>query len=254
LGVASLSGRTALGSGVAAAVAAAASCAHVQTICPRGASVARLVYGGGSEAEWCRRDTDGVRNGPDVRYYESGQKILEGGFVDGVQHGDWRYYWNTGEIWREERWNDGEMVVQTISPRSAKLTVAEREALGQTYSGIIKLAARDPILQRRQLEEEAHSFSDRYPGGQPRVLGRYDGNGTRWGVWWFWYPSGRLAREVEYEGGVRHRGFRDWYDTGRPRTDGNYFAGRKDGRWRRWDAAGRELGDEIYREGAPVAR
>jgi antitoxin component YwqK of YwqJK toxin-antitoxin module len=231
------------------------ACSHAQTACPRGAALARRVYSGGGETEWCRRDGDRVRQGPEVRYYESGVRLMEGLYVDGVQHGTWRYYWNTGEMWREERWNDGELVEQKIITRAAKFSTSDRGEIGLSSSGIVRITAfeRDPMLRRRQLEQEARSFSDRYSDGKPRVLGRYDGDGARWGVWWFWYPNGQLAREVEYDAGVRSHGFREWYENGHARTDGAYVVGRKARRWRRWDAGGRIVEDENYRDGDRLA-
>ena len=91
-------------------------------------------------------------------------------------------------------------------------------------------------------------------GGKPRALGRYDGDGARWGVWWFWYPNGQLAREVEYESGVRTHGYREWYEDGHCcRTDGSYLGGRKDSHWRRsLDPNGRLVEDEEYRDGRPL--
>ena len=77
----------------AAALALVGACSHAQTACPRGATLARRVYTGGVESEWCRRDADHVRQGVEIRYYESGVKLLEGIYVEGVQHGLWRYYW-----------------------------------------------------------------------------------------------------------------------------------------------------------------
>jgi antitoxin component YwqK of YwqJK toxin-antitoxin module len=234
-----------------AAAAVIGGCSHAQTLCPRGASLARRIYSGGGEAEWCHRDGGIVRHGAEVRYYDSGVKLMEGVYVDGVEHGTWRYYWNTGEMWREENWNDGEMIDQKIVTRAAKLSAAARSELGYGNSGVIKLAT-DPMLHRRQVEQEALSFSERYPDGKPRTLGRYDGDGARWGVWWFWYPNGQLAREVEYQGGVRHRGFREWYDSGTPRTDGAYYSGRKDSRWRRWNAGGQLIEEQVFRNGSLV--
>ena len=227
-------------------------CSHAQTLCPHGASLARRIYSGGGEAEWCHRDGDIVRYGAEVRYYDSGVKLMEGVYVDGVEHGTWRYYWNTGEMWREETWNDGEMIDQKTVTRAAKLSTAGRSDLGYGNAGVIKLAAADPVFRRRQVEQEALSFSDRYPDGKPRTLGRYDGEGTRWGVWWFWYPNGQLAREVEYQGGVRHRGFREWYESGVPRTDGTYYSGRKDNRWRRWNPAGQLTEELVFRDGVLI--
>jgi antitoxin component YwqK of YwqJK toxin-antitoxin module len=237
-----------LAAGVAAGLAA---CSHAQTVCPRGAALARRIYTGGGESEWCRRDSDRVRQGAEVRYYESGVKLMEGLYVDGVQHGTWRYYWNTGEMWREESWNDGELVAQKIVTRAAKLSAAQHGELGFSGPGAaVKIAAYDSLFRHRQQEQEARSFSERYPDGKPRVLGRYDGDGARWGMWWFWYPNGQLAREVEYDAGVRNRGFREWYDTGHARTDGEFLAGRKESHWRRWDAAGHLSEDNFFHDGA----
>jgi uncharacterized protein len=227
------------------------ACSHAQTVCPRGAALARRVYSGGGETEWCRRDVDRVRQGAEVRYYESGVRLMEGLYVDGVQHGTWRYYWNTGEMWREESWNDGELVDQKIITRAAKMRAGERSDVGFSRPGLIRITEidRDPMLRRRQVEQEARSFSERYDDGKPRVLGRYDGDGARWGVWWFWYPNGQLAREVEYEAGVRSHGFREWYENGHARTDGAYIAGRKSDRWRRWDSGGRIVDDNFFDDG-----
>ena len=108
----------------------------------------------------------------------------------------------------------------------------------------MRIATYDSGPRRHQQEQEARSFSESYPDGKPRTLGRYDGDGARWGVWWFWYPNGQLAREVEYESGVRKHGFREWYEDGHARTDGSYVVGRKDSRWRRWDPSGRLVEDE----------
>ena len=154
-------------------------------------------------------------------------------------------------MWRVEVWDDGELVDKKIITRAARLSAAQHSELGFTNSGMIKMGAYDPAARRRQLEQESHSFSESYPDGKPRALGRYDGDGARWGIWWFWYRNGQLAREVEFEAGVRHNGFREWYENGHARTDGTYVSGRKDGQWRRWDADGR-LKEENFRDGVPV--
>jgi len=46
-----------------AGLALVGACSHAQTACPQGATLARRVYTGGVESEWCRRDADHVRQG-----------------------------------------------------------------------------------------------------------------------------------------------------------------------------------------------
>ena len=57
-------------------------CATPRTLCPLGTELVRRVYSGGAETEWCRRP-DGVRQGPETRYYESGVELAAGEYVDG---------------------------------------------------------------------------------------------------------------------------------------------------------------------------
>lgn len=229
------------GRGVRLAAALApvlAACATASTVCPDGTEVGRRIYSGGAEAEGCRRP-DGVRQGPEVRFYESGARMIEGGYADGAQDGVWRYYFNQGTLWRQDRWADGVLLSQEIQPAARALTAAELDALGPTVSGIVKLAAADPRLGRAVRGAGGRPFVDHYAGGRVRVAGRYDADGLRTGVWRTWYPDGRPAREVEYDGGVRQRAFREWHPNGRAKTDGFYLAGERDGRWRRWDETGR---------------
>jgi antitoxin component YwqK of YwqJK toxin-antitoxin module len=232
--------------GLAVAVVATLwACAEIQIACPEGTGPQRRVFSGGAEAEWCRRG-DGVRQGLEVRYYESGAKMIEGAYVDGARFGEWFYYPSEGPAWRRDRWEDGALVEKKIElpPRGADQPAVD--VLAPTDSLIIKLAAADPTLTRTIRQEELPSFAVWYGSGKPRVLGRYDRDGFRVRTWLFWYEGGGLAREVMYESGVRQGLFREWYENGGAKTDGAYDDGERDGRWRRWDEAGRLASDRTY--------
>src|SRR5262245_27849372 len=205
------------------AVATAGACATPRTTCPLGTGIARRIYSGGAEAEYCHRP-DGVRQGPETRYYESGAEHVSGEYVDGTQSGVWRYRFNNGRNWRAERWDDGALVSTTVDPEVARLSPEQLEALGPTSSNIIKLASRDPRLSRKS-REGGRNFAQHYPTGRPRAAGDYDGDGLRSGVWRFWYEDGRLAREIEYIAGVREHAAREWHPNGAPATEGFYVAG-----------------------------
>jgi antitoxin component YwqK of YwqJK toxin-antitoxin module len=227
------------------------ACGTIRTTCPGGTEIARKIYSGGGEAEWCRRP-DGVRQGPETRYYESGAELASGGYVDGAMSGVWRYRFNDGRNWRADRWDDGALVAQTVDPAVAAMSSAELEALGPTTSGIIKLTSNDPLLGRQARERPGATFVGLHPNGRPRAAGSYDADGLRTGVWRFWYPDGRPEREVEYLAGVRERIARAWHPNGAPAADGFYLAGERDGRWRWWDASGRYLGEARYQAGKKV--
>ncbi|HEY4395312.1 MAG TPA: hypothetical protein VGP64_14680 [Polyangia bacterium] len=232
---------------------AAAGCATPRTSCPLGTDLARQVFSGGAEAEWCVR-ADGARQGPETRFYESGAELASGAYVDGAQSGVWRYRFNDGRNWRAERWEDGALLQTTVDPAVARLSPAELEALGPTTSGIIKLASHDPIPGRQTRDASGPSFASRFSNGRPHVAGAYDHAGLRTGAWRTWFEDGKPALEIEYLGGVRDGGAREWHENGTPAAEGRYLAGAREGSWRFWDRQGRLIGDISYRDGAPVAQ
>lgn len=225
-------------------VAGAIGCATARTNCPLGTDLARRIYSGGAEAEYCHRP-DGVRQGPEVRYYESGAEHVSGEYVDGAQSGVWRFRFSNGRNWRAERWDDGALVAKTVDPAVARMSPEQLEALGPTSSNIIKLTSVDPRIAR----ERGGTFAVRYDNGRPRVVGDYDADGLRVGVWRFWSEDGKLAREVEYLAGVREHAAREWHPNGAPAVEGFYVAGEREGRWRWWDTNGRSAGEVAYSGG-----
>jgi antitoxin component YwqK of YwqJK toxin-antitoxin module len=237
---------------VAASSVLGLACASGRTSCPLGTALARQVYSGGAEAEWCRRP-DGARQGPETRFYESGAELASGGYVDGAQSGVWRYRFNDGRNWRAERWDDGALIQLTIDPSVARMTPGELESLGPTSSGIIKLASHDPIPGREMRAARGATFVSRFPNGRPRVAGSYDAAGLRTGSWRFWFEDGRPSRELEFLEGVREGGAREWHPNGIQAAHGSFTAGRRDGRWRFWDQRGQLEADVSYRDGVRVS-
>jgi antitoxin component YwqK of YwqJK toxin-antitoxin module len=225
-------------------------CATGRTNCPGGTELTRRIYSGGAEAEYCHRP-DGVRQGPEIRYYESGAEHVSGEYVDGAQSGVWRFRFSNGRNWRAERWDDGALVGKTVDPEVARLTPEQLEALGPTSSNIIKLTSHDPRTFRES-REGGGTFIVRYDNGRPRVAGDYDAEGLRVGVWHFWNEDGKLAREVEYLAGIREHAAREWHPNGAPAVEGFYVAGEREGRWRWWDANGRLTQELAYSAGSLV--
>ncbi len=225
----------------------ATGCAGVQTECPLGTEAKRRIFSGGAESEWCYR-ADGVHQGPEVRYYESGTRMIEGAYLDGVRQGEWHYTTRDGFLWRRDRWEDGALVDKHIEP-IARPNAPPGDLFAPTDSMVIKLASADPTLGRTSRQDELPSFAAWYGNGKPRVLGHYDRDGLRTSTWWFWYEDGQVARQVDYDAGVRHRMFREWHQSGRSKTDGFYLDGERDGQWRRWDEQGRLVAAQEYGHG-----
>ena len=235
------------------AATALAGCASSRTSCPDDTTLARHVYSGGGDAEWCRLP-DGLRQGPESRNYENGVESVVGSYVEGALSGVWRYRFNDGRNWRAEQWDDGALLASTVDPAVARMSAAELAVAGATTSGVIKLAAHDP------LRAPAGSGPDgpreivlRWSSGRLRAAGAVDGEGLRTGLWRFWLEDGTLAREIEFAAGVRDRSARAWHANGKPATEGFYVEGVRDGTWRFWDARGQPLRPVTYRDAAAVS-
>jgi antitoxin component YwqK of YwqJK toxin-antitoxin module len=228
------------------------SCATARTTCPIGTELSRQIYSGGAEAEYCHRP-DGIRQGPETRYYESGAEHVAGEYLDGAQSGVWRYRFSNGRNWRAERWDDGALVSTKVDPAVAGMSEEQLAALGPTDSNVIKLTSHDPRLYREARERGGGHFDGRYDNGRPRVAGDYDADGLRSGIWRFWNEDGRLAREIEFVAGVRERMAREWHPNGQLATEGFYVAGEREGQWRWWDAQGKLTSDAVYSGGKRVA-
>jgi antitoxin component YwqK of YwqJK toxin-antitoxin module len=225
------------------------ACSEIQVVCPEGTIPRRRGFSGGAETEWCHRP-DGVRQGLEVRYYESGAKMLQGAYLDGARFGEWHYFLSSsGPPWRRDRWEDGALLEKKIElpPRGANEPPVDPTA--PTASGVISLGSSDPTLGRRIREDELPVFAVSYGNGKPRVLGHYDNDGFRTRTWQFWFENGGLAREVTYDAGVRHGAFREWHENGQAKTDGAYEDGERDGPWRRWDDTGKLVSDQTYARG-----
>lgn len=51
---------------------------------------------------------NGVMDGDAQFFYRSGRLKMEGKYKDGLKHGKWKYYSETGDLLRKERWRNGE--------------------------------------------------------------------------------------------------------------------------------------------------
>ena len=220
--------RSAIVAGLAG-VAWLTGCATARTTCPLGTELTRRIYSGGGEAEYCHRP-DGVRQGAETRYYESGAEHVAGEYIDGTQSGVWRYRFSNGRNWRAERWDDGALVSKTVDPAVARMSPEELEALGPTRSMIIKLASHDPRLAREAREQRRGRLRrSTTPTGGRASPATTTATACASGIWRFWYEDGHLAREIEYLAGVREHAAREWHPNGAPAVEGFYVARRARG-------------------------
>jgi hypothetical protein len=60
-----------------------------------------------------------------------------------------------------------------------------------------------------------------WPSGSPRFEGRVSRlDGSREGLWSFWFPNGTLREQGRYTGGLRSGRWKQWHANGQARSDG----------------------------------
>ena len=53
-----------------------------------------------------------IRNGKCLEWHENGVKKLEGFWINGLKDGQWKYWYDSGKILKEEMHENGEMKIE----------------------------------------------------------------------------------------------------------------------------------------------
>lgn len=113
-----------------------------------------------------------------------------------------------------------------------------------------------PLLAALALGSCVKTVSRSWSAGTPRFQGttsRIDG--TREGLWTFWFPSGELREQGRYEHGARVGLWKQWYANGSPRSEGEreHLPGQagspRTGCWRFWFESGEIEAQGVYVHG-----
>src|SRR5271157_4135512 len=88
-----------VGSTLAAAICLIVAGCHAAPPCPPGAKLTGQPPPDGSEV-WCQKIVDGkpVKEGLFTLYRPGGQKLIEGSYHDGKQVGEWKTWYDNGQL------------------------------------------------------------------------------------------------------------------------------------------------------------
>ena len=205
--------------------------------CPDGARRRVERAAGHLVAEWCARP-DGVRDGPEVSYYENGVRLAIVHYKNGVLDGPAEYSYNDQTVWRRDGNRDGEAVLVWRNPVVASLSEEQRTTLGAGGCGnSAVLTAKDKrALSRVRPRQLPKATVERLVDGGT-AQGSFD-RGARSGEWLFRDQRGNLIKRAEFSRGALNSSYREWYPDGRLKTEGQYLVGQKWGTWRSWSENG----------------
>lgn len=126
-------------------------------------------------------------------FYPNDKPFIEGQFVKGKQEGEWKYYFDNGQINRKVIFKDGK-------PNGA-WEVYRADGTLQAKRGF-----KDGIR-----DGEWISYDD--SGKKPLVEEHY-AKGLQDGTWKTWYPSGQLRTQITFKNGKRDGTSSEWNDKG----------------------------------------
>ncbi|MEO6597684.1 MAG: redoxin family protein [Planctomycetota bacterium] len=153
---------------------------------------------------------DGIQKGDWAFYYESGQRRAKGRYENDHQVGPWTYYYENG--------------------------VAE-------WSGTFDSAGR-----------RTGEWTFNFPDDTLRARGNYIEDSED-GAWEFFGPDGLLERAGQYDNGKLSGPWRYYYAGGKPKAAGLCHRSQRIGPWRVWDESGKETTQEFgTRAGIQIAQ
>jgi antitoxin component YwqK of YwqJK toxin-antitoxin module len=77
-----------------------------------------------------------------------------------------------------------------------------------------------------------------WENGKPRIEGAYDDQGRLTGRWRYFFETGALEREGDFETGKHSGVWVENWPNGKPRFEGFYHVGLREGFWRTWHENG----------------
>ncbi len=162
--------------------------------------------------------------------WDNGLTKKEGPVEDGLQEGDWTYYYESGQ-------------------RRARGRYHEDKRIGPwTYyyeTGIVEWHG--------EFDADGHrtgEWSMNYPDETLRARGTYVADAED-GEWEFFYPDGTLQRRGSFDGGRLSGLWRYYHEDGALKAEGVCHRGQRIGMWRLFDAEGRE-GSKEFRTRAGI--
>jgi len=212
--------------------------------------------------------------------YDSGQKRLEGSYINDERTGKWVEWYENGQIRMEIYYQDGQAYGKWIgwhengqlaregyyeySFPSGRFTAwhenGQIRAKGNYY-GVDGIRDDYPLTVNDFQEDGGHNiwFLDgRYymwllDGSRPYwYLGLVNhgiSNGTFIGKWTYWHKNSQIALETNFNYGYRDGKFASWYASDQKKLVGEYKNSKRVGEWFGWCGNGEKIAEGNYING-----
>lgn len=188
-----------------------------------------------------------------VIWYENGQKMQEGQYVNGKKDGLWSRWYDNGQKWAEGVTKQGKLegLWQLWRPDGSKMNElyyrdGKLETILSDFAGAQngKKGVGDKNLWL-EVDDKGHLRSQ-------AILD----DGKKEGLWVSWDDKGRKEMLGHYKNDKREGVWQTfWLDANETKkSEGYYKKGKKDGLWVFWDKQGNKVKEEFYQEGKLIKK
>lgn len=178
-----------------------------------------------------RRDDAGNKQGAWLEFHTNMRIKWEGSFMDDLKHGYFKFYTNSGNLIRTERWVMG--VLQAEDEETAKIEI--RRQLDPLTGHIANVGGY--VKGKKEGVHREYDAQGNVIGGGIYNLDRLlaegitDDMGRRQRHWKFYYQTGELKEEGGYIDGKRHGNWKYYFIDGRLEQEGRFNRDKPVGTW-----------------------
>ncbi len=185
-------------------------------------------------------------------YHNSGMLRSKGVHTaDQQKTGEWRYYFNTGELDEIQRYTtpDADFTYQSFYPNGNLKGEGSYTAGKRTGKLVAYSAAGAKRYEGTYQNGEKHGrFLVYYPDQTLKSEVNYV-NGQQDGPSRTYHPDGKLAEEGSHRAGKEHGPYAAYHKNGKPSAKGNMLAGQFDGEWQWFHDNGKVAKTATFRGG-----
>jgi antitoxin component YwqK of YwqJK toxin-antitoxin module len=153
-------------------------------------------------------------------FHPNDKPFIEGQFVKGRQEGEWKYYFENGQLNRKVTYKNGK--------QNGTWEVFRADGTIQAKRGF-----KDGLRDGEWTTYDAT--------GKQTLTEEHYASGERDGVWKSWYPNGQQKLQVGFKKGKYDGVSIEWDDKGQKRLEAEYSDNKLNGTLTRWLPDGRKI-------------
>ncbi|GAB3725683.1 hypothetical protein GCM10027594_07220 [Hymenobacter agri] len=210
--------------------------------------ISELYYRSGQLQRRTRYDAEGREDGLFEQFTLDGLPSLQGYFLAGQRHGQWKDFYANGRLSEEYEYFKGDLNGMSRSYEPGGKPTQERQFEFDKLHHVTTYDSTGQVLANVAIRPDSKDYVLLYPSGKPYYrsgLGCYESGGLS-----TWYrPDGSVETTVEQLGGRRHGPFRSSFANGKPNRVGQFQNGQTTGEWLTYYPSGQLQQKGRYRNG-----